>query len=735
MQKTTQFDDRIRNLIALAQEGSKQSRTLLFSHISDLFLQERPMASAVQVRMLTEILKELLGQVDLSTRLDVAAALLSLNTPPEALINMMCEDVVEVSGPLLEKAILPDEKLIHIIRYGTEAHRIHVSRRFGLSPLVRHELETAFHDSKGPKQRYSLNELHKVAEDQASDHGLNMDEDTTANILELLRAQNIHQKPSPAPSPAQPEENLGLKEKTADHSFSPSSSSSFQPQAYQPQKESDIEPPSHLRENDFSWPDSTIVMEDISSDMIDDIRLQVQDARQETMRHREFIRTVADWFWEIDRMGNLSFISEDAFTVFGRTVPDLIGEDFISLCLSPETDSAFEAHEDPKRDEETQQRPKTFEDYFEHRASFRHVPFFISAPNEEKTLWYISAIAIFDSHSGRFTGFRGSASASNNSHDLSAHNLPENSQQQEKALEDYITTQALKAAAKKDSSVRTPPSDARASHITQGADPQSREQRREQHLSKGITDVLTGCSGCHEEISSEKLQNLSHEFRTPLNAIIGFSEMIDMEAWGPVNAQYHQNLKNILSAAGQLKEAVNDVLDSAKLEAGLMQIQPESFSLKTLLKDCLKNVADMASEKHVQLMHNDNNIDVILYNDKQSIELCLTKMLMGTLKKSTGYETISPSVLINSNAQVRVEIPILGPKIMEKNTPEMFQKLKSEPDDDHKMPDNEPKISSGFGLSIAQSLAHAVGGDILIHSSNGYATHLVLSLSNYETKS
>ncbi|NOZ43048.1 MAG: hypothetical protein GXP02_07800, partial [Alphaproteobacteria bacterium] len=188
VQKKTQFDDRIRNLITLAQDESEHSRSLLFSHICDLFLQGRPMASAVQVRMLTEILNELLSQVTLSVRQEVATTLCSVTGPPEELVSIMCEDVVEVSGPLLEKVILPDEKLIHIIRYGTEAHRIHISRRFGLSPLVRHELDRAYQQSQSSRLIYSLNELDKQAEHPMPD----MDEATTANILELLRAQHIH---------------------------------------------------------------------------------------------------------------------------------------------------------------------------------------------------------------------------------------------------------------------------------------------------------------------------------------------------------------------------------------------------------------------------------------------------------------------------------------------------------------------------------------------------------------
>ncbi|VAW04211.1 hypothetical protein MNBD_ALPHA01-1352 [hydrothermal vent metagenome] len=733
VQKRARFDDRIRNLITLAQDGSKHSRTLLFSHISDLFLQKRPMASAAQVRMLTEILKELLDQVSLSTRQEIAATLSSMQNPPEQLIDIICEDVVEVSGPLLEKAILPDEKLIHIIRYGTEPHRIHISRRFGLSPLVRHELEKAYQQSQNSKLKYSLNELDKLA----GDHIPDMDEETTANILELLRAQNIHDsypehgsdddvapvtqdtsrsdifvpshKVTNNQTEPEPQDTESISEKPVEKFAAepldyPQHSVVNSSEKKQNEKSQNGGFPIDEAANDASLPDdpgprdSIIKMTDTSSDLVDDIWQQIEMTRQETNRQRELVRSVADWFWEVDRSGLISFISEEAAGVFGRPASSLTGEDFITLCHKADTQG--DDFSDPPHDQRTKE--DTFESLFEHRSSFRNKPFYIAGSNGGKTLWYISAIAIFDIHSGRFTGFRGSARSTLTEQPSSATIMDVESGKREDISEEYISAQ----------------------------DTMAHEEVARQKAARTAYD---------EEVATELLQNLSHEFRTPLNAIIGFSEMIDMETWGPVNKHYHENTKNILAAAVQLKEAVNDVLDSAKLEAGLMQIEPESFSLKSILKNCRENVADMANDHQVRLMENNNNIDVILYNDKQSVELCLTKILASTIKRANADETLMPSVLINSNAQVRIEIPILGPEIAEKDAGKMFQKIQVEPDGQHNLPQSEvkyaPKISPGFGLSVAQNLAHMIGGDISVHTTRGYITHLVLTLSNHEPAS
>lgn len=693
------------------------------------------MASAVQVRMLGEILKELLNQVALSARIEIASALNILTNPPAELINILCEDVVEVSGPLLEKAILSDEKLIHIIRYGTEPHRIHISRRFGLSPLVRHELEKAYEMSENSKLKYSLNELDKLAEDDVPD----MDEEMTANILELLRAQKIHnhypEHPADipladAPDMNKPEEKLSATVPTLFPNHPDEAEIIADQPTTNPPSDTNADSLSgknmtdHIHShdifnqdngpvftrdvaaNDAALPtdnyqqDSNIHVAGSSSDMGDDIWQQVRTTRQETNRQRDFVRTVADWFWEVDRNGLISFISEESFIVFGRSAPSLIGEDFISLCTIPQTGSDID------------HKGNSLESLFEHRSSFRNTPFYISSENEEKNLWYLSAIAIFDIHTGRFTGFRGSGRVQTIESELS---LPPQatssaivSSQQEEALEEYITTRALKAVSQDD-------------------------------ILPAQAQEMPGQDSDREKVAEELLQNLSHEFRTPLNAIIGFSEMIDMETWGPVNKQYHKNIKNILTAAAQLKEAVNNVLDSAKLEAGLMEIAPESFSLKSVLENCQENAAALAKEFQVHLTDNNNNIDVILYNDKQSVELCLTKMLACVIKRASGGETISPSVLINSNAQVRIEIPILGARINEHDSLKIFRTLNIKSDEQGDMAPSdlvyESKISSGFGLSIAQRLANMIGGNISVHCAQGYASHLVLTLSNHDPAS
>ena len=185
-----QYDDKIRNLLELARDDSPQARTLLFSHICDLFVQHRPMQSEKQIRMLLDILRELLPSVELKARKDIVSVLINMDDPPVDLIKIFSEDVAEVSGPLLEQAIIPDDHLIHLVRYGNDQHRYFISRRFGLSPLVRHELDRHHHGQTAPRLKFSLSEL----AERDSLNRPSLDEEATASLFNLIKSQRHHKK-------------------------------------------------------------------------------------------------------------------------------------------------------------------------------------------------------------------------------------------------------------------------------------------------------------------------------------------------------------------------------------------------------------------------------------------------------------------------------------------------------------------------------------------------------------
>src|SRR4029078_5950649 len=83
---------------------------------------------------------------------------------------------------------------------------------------------------------------------------------------------------------------------------------------------------------------------------------------------------------------------------------------------------------------------------------------------------------------------------------------------------------------------------------------------------------------------SEFLANMSHELRTPLNAIIGFTQVLQQKLFGEVNDKQEEYLEDIHGSANHLLALINDVLDLSKVEAGQVELEVATFSLREALE-------------------------------------------------------------------------------------------------------------------------------------------------------
>lgn len=726
-----QFDDRIRNLLALAEDNSAESRTLLFSHICDLFLQQRPMESDNQVRMLIEIINELISDVDLGIRKELCDILLSVDNPPEELIKLISEDVVEVSGKLLEVATIDDEQLLYLIKYASDDHREHISHRFGLPPILRRELDERRKSSHRIKEEVSelvaLAETSKVSLqdlEEAEQNSTDLNEDVTANILEVLRSNKNLAKPTEEPTP---EEDKITEPDDASEKISLISRIIAKKMAESDPADDEIDD-AHAEQEEINIKGQKV---DIEFETLPDTSAaaeqELQSANDQVDPDEELIldhpapqggpTTISDeWFWEIDRYGNIKYLSENAQSIFLQTPEDLSGEDFLCLWRRKGADDSD---------------PNDFIALFEKRQPFRDEEFdFEMAPGIFQT-HLLSAIATFDLDNGRFTGFRGSAHLSHAETDIfkiaqtNDNEIDKDASGEGDDENELILTSPLLEKIEKPAETIHQPEfsgsliDENSTHDTPSDLP---------------LDNLAELDN-QDEVASELLHNLSHEFRTPLNAIIGFSQMIDNEMWGPVSDRYRKNTKDIINAANHLKEAVNNILDSAKLDAGLIEPSPESFSLKSVIQDAMETITPILESKELVVSGIDDNIDVILYNDKHCIILCLIKIITFATKHANTGDELHVSVLVNSSAQVRIEIPLLNQNITEAKADDLFLKtynLTSDiGEDTNSNSEFETKIASGFGLSVAQDVAKLIGGELSTMSENGQVTHVVLTISTY----
>lgn len=126
------------------------------------------------------------------------------------------------------------------------------------------------------------------------------------------------------------------------------------------------------------------------------------------------------------------------------------------------------------------------------------------------------------------------------------------------------------------------------------------------------------------------VSNISHELRTPINAVLGLNEMILQDTTEPVIKEYAYDIR---SAGKALLSVINEVLDFSKIESGHMEIVPSKYSVVELVKDTYTLISLKAEQKDLRLFINVSpNIPTILIGDEVRIRQILVNLLTNAVK-------------------------------------------------------------------------------------------------------
>ena len=227
-----------------------------------------------------------------------------------------------------------------------------------------------------------------------------------------------------------------------------------------------------------------------------------------------------------------------------------------------------------------------------------------------------------------------------------------------------------------------------------------------------------------EEANSSKSQflaNMSHELRTPLNAIIGYSEMLQEEAEDLEAENCVADLQKIQAAGKHLLGLINDVLDISKIEAGKMDLYPETFDLVTILNDVVATVKPLIKNKNNTLkVFTDDNI-----GEMHSDLTKLRQMLLNLLSNAAKF---------TENGTIRLEVKHDSEWInfcVADNgigmTNEQQQKL-FKPFTQADFSTTRRYGGTGLGLAITKQFAQMMGGTIWVESEFGHGSTFMLSL-------
>jgi signal transduction histidine kinase/ActR/RegA family two-component response regulator len=222
------------------------------------------------------------------------------------------------------------------------------------------------------------------------------------------------------------------------------------------------------------------------------------------------------------------------------------------------------------------------------------------------------------------------------------------------------------------------------------------------------------------DAKSDFLAKISHDIRSPMNAIIGLSRMLEVSG---LDEQQRDLLSKIQSSSDGLLALINDLLDLSKIEAGKLEIINDYFSLGGLLEELESLFEVMLAQKELGFhVHLGDNLPEVILSDAKRIRQILIN-LVNNAYKYTPSGWVDLTVIRTDDEQISFEVRDTGIGIREEDLDRLFGAFE--------MLDvrrNRNVTGTGLGLAITKQLAELLGGAVGVRSAYGEGSTFTVTL-------
>ena len=250
---------------------------------------------------------------------------------------------------------------------------------------------------------------------------------------------------------------------------------------------------------------------------------------------------------------------------------------------------------------------------------------------------------------------------------------------------------------------------------------------RTSELRQAMDDLATAKDAAEaaSRAKSTFLANMSHEFRTPLNAILGFTQILNRDRRLPPDLK--GDVKIINHSGDHLLGLINDVLDMSKIEAGRTTLRLENFDLHDLLLGLEEMFVLRAGEKGLDLrLDLAPDVPRFVRGDEGKLRQVLMNLLGNAVKfTATGEVTLCVGVESSANGstgRIRFAVRDTGPGILPEELEGLFEPF-VQSKTGHESPEG-----TGLGLAISRQFVRLMGGEIVASSQPGVGSEFVFTV-------
>ena len=214
------------------------------------------------------------------------------------------------------------------------------------------------------------------------------------------------------------------------------------------------------------------------------------------------------------------------------------------------------------------------------------------------------------------------------------------------------------------------------------------------------------------------LATMSHELRTPLNSIIGFSETLMRQLFGPLgNDKYKEYAEDINSSGSHLLAVITDILDISKIEAGELDLTEEDVSWQDLVLSGIKMLREQAEDLDITLSCAFPHDSPLLRADPRHIKQIVINLVSNAIKFTPPGGNISLDVSLDGQQGFLLTVQDSGVGIEESNIPKVLEPFGQVGDIYSRNYEG-----TGLGLPLAKSLVEIHDGTLTLNSAPGKGT-------------